>query len=192
MLLWLETSVALLQETGGEVVLDVGRTPLVAFLQSDLQLSGAEMQRELGGGGGGGGGARTMPTLYQHVQLCHIACVHRHLANALGLGPWAGVSEDFQVKLDEAGRQAVRDMMRAPLIRDNNQRVLDLLLGFIHDQVKGMEAGAGKPVREFFAYFPASEDGTVEDLPWFESFSDALLMRHIVDVYETMVASVSV
>jgi hypothetical protein len=82
--------------------------------------------------------------------------------------------------------------MRAPLIRENSSSVLELLLGFINEQVKGMDAGAGKPVREFFAYFPASDDASVEDLPWFESFSDSLLMRNIVDVYETMMASVSV
>ena len=185
----LETSVALLQETGGEAVLDVGRTLLVDFLQSDLQLSGADMQRELGGGGGG---ARTMPTLYQHVQLCHIASAHQHLAHVLGLGPWAGVREDFRASLDEAGKQAVRDMMRAPPMREHVKRVLELLLAFIQTQVRGMVSGAGSPVRDFFAYVAASDDETVEDLPWFESFSDALLMRNVVDVYETMVASVDV
>jgi hypothetical protein len=184
---WLETSVALLQETGGEAVLDVGRTLLVDFLQSDLQLSGADMQRELGGGG-----ARTMPTLYQHVQLCHIASAHQHLAHVLGLGPWAGVREDFLARLDAAGRQAVRDMVRAPPMREHVKRVLELLLAFIQTQVRGMVSGAGSPVRDFFAYVAASDDETVEDLPWFESFSDALLMRHVVDVYETMVASVDV
>lgn len=182
---FLEMSVSLLQETGGEAMLEVGETLLSHFLSSDLQISDADIRRRLGLT------SAAASVFMNQVALKHILHVFNMLREVLVVADdqFAVVASKYKKPLDTGTAAEVRALVASnETLKSDVGQVCEVLRSYLLDTLQGDEStGDEKPIKEIigFAYYG---DDEVQELPWYEHFPIDLTMAHIVSVFNVLSA----
>jgi hypothetical protein len=169
---YLQTSVSLLQITGGLSVLEIGETLLSRFLATDLQEPEAVVRRRLGLSGGG------PSVVMSQVALKHIREVFVLVRDSLRFDPFGHVPSSFKQALDVGLQQELtRTFTQLDLFRGNLGTVISALKLVLETQPDA--SAADRPIMDYMAAFEVG-DVWVEDLPWYDAFPQDLTLRNIV------------
>jgi hypothetical protein len=180
---FLEMSVSLLQETGGEAMLEVGDTLLSHFLSSDLQISDSDIRRRLGLN------SAAASVFMNQVALKHILHLFNMLRESLVVAEnqFEIVADKYKHPLDAGTAAEIRALFTSQeALKSNIGQICEVLRSYLLDTLQSDEStGSDKPIKEIIGYSYFGDD-EVQELPWFEHFPMDLSMGNIVSVFKVL------
>jgi len=164
----LETCISFLQATGGTAIqkLNVGDRLLGEYARSVLLLD-ADF------------GSTTIST---EVKLMHLDSLWRLLKDTSIVEPFAIIRPKYKEPLDSD--PSVLDALKV-LGASNVELLLPLLKDFMTSYLVEDHISATSTIKENFGFWEYQE-GSLADLPWFNTFPATVQMRHAVAFYNLM------